>query len=132
MSRVCIVVLLAAGSLLLTPARAGSAPRGPVERGSRVALMPVQDRAGDQRTATDLEQIIRFEISKTAQVLDPAAIRPMLRRLRIRNVDNLAPDRMRAVAAGARSGLARLGHAARLGPTRHPLADGLDAGVPKF
>jgi len=94
-----VAFFMIAGWNLLPPASVAAVTlTPPVEPGSVVVLLPVQNRAGDPKTAADLEQILRFEISRTASVLESSGIRSILRQRRVRNIDSLTPESLAALA----------------------------------
>jgi hypothetical protein len=81
-------LLVAAGALLVAggPARGLSEPR-PV-----ATVLPIQNRAGDQGVGAAVEQALRKELSRHAELVDPGRTRAALRRLRIRDGDAAPPE----------------------------------------
>jgi TolB-like protein len=71
------------------PARAADAD------GPTLALLPVQDRAGDQAAAAVVDATLRRELGQRGRVLSPQPTRDALRRLRIRNGDRAVPRLLR-------------------------------------
>ena len=63
-----------------------------------VALAPVQDRAGDQRAAREVESALRARIAEFARVVDAATARDLLRSRRVRDLDAETPERLRETA----------------------------------
>jgi len=60
---------------------------GDFEARGVVALLPIQDRAGDDRAVAAVEQALLLQLEEGAQVLDRDRTRGVLRRMRLRNVD---------------------------------------------
>jgi TolB-like protein len=55
--------------------------------GGVVVLLPIQDRAGDDRAARAVEQALIRQLEERARVTDRERTRSVLRRMRLRNVD---------------------------------------------
>lgn len=70
---------------------------GPVAAG-RLAVAPVQDRAGDPELAAAVEAEVRGALAAGHELVDPTELRDALRRGRIRSVDHATADDLRAVA----------------------------------
>jgi hypothetical protein len=79
----------------LTLAAALAAPA----RGETVALLPVQDRAGDAAVAREVAATLAEELAARHDVLDAARLRDALRRRRIRSVDDTPPAELMELAA---------------------------------
>ena len=63
--------------------------------GTTIALLSVQDRAANTAVAQALDIALRFELSKSGSLIGPDQTRDTLRRMRIRNGDQTAPERLR-------------------------------------
>lgn len=72
--------------------------------GETVALLPVQDRAGDSGVARAVELVVARELADRHEVLDPEGLRDALRRRRIRSVDDTPPEALRELAAEVGAG----------------------------
>jgi len=79
--------LALAGVVLLAPGGPLAAATDPVS----IALLPVQNRAGDSSAAARLETILRSELELRARLIAGDAVRDALRRLRLRNADRGTP-----------------------------------------
>lgn len=86
---------LLAAALAVATALAGVAP----VRGETLALLPVQDRAGDAAVVRVVAAVLAEELSVRHDVLDPEELRDALRRRRIRSVDDTPPAELRELAA---------------------------------
>lgn len=60
-----------------------------------IALLAVQNAAGDLEAASAIDQTLRFELSRFGSLLGPERTRDALRRLRIRSGDRAAPALLR-------------------------------------
>lgn len=75
------------------PARAAQrVPAAPGEAAELTAVLPLQDRTGDRDAAAAVEVALLAELERRGPVLTPDEIRPVLRRLRLRNADETAPE----------------------------------------
>jgi len=88
-------ILACAGWVLFHAGAQAAAPAGEVRA---VALLPVQDRAGDQRAALAVEHALRRELALSTRVLDAEGTRDALRRLRMRNANDAPPEALQRVA----------------------------------
>lgn len=109
-----------------------------------IAILPVQDRAGDRDVAVAVERTLGTELRDRGELVDPGRARHELRRLRIRNADRVPEDLLRELARrlGAdslvaatvhdadRRGMPRLTVSARAysGATGEPLWAGFESG----
>jgi len=63
----------------------------------RVALLPIQDRAGDTEAAATTLWVLHDVLSQQGDLVDPARIRDTARRLRMRNPETADPEDLRQV-----------------------------------
>jgi hypothetical protein len=75
-----------------------SAQGGAVRTDGVVALMLVQDRAGDPAAVAAVEEKLRWDLGRGAQVVDPVRTRDALRQLRMRDADQASPLLLQRVA----------------------------------
>jgi len=85
--RVAILTLLAAAVCLVAVAQEPAVSTGWV-----IAVLPLQNRAGDGPATFAVEQALGAEFRARADVVDPGRARRALRQLRLRNGDAAAPD----------------------------------------
>lgn len=87
-------------SVILTP---GVRPAGAAPGGDRIALAPVDDRAGDRAASEAVQAAAREELSGAAALVAPEVLRDAQRRDRVRSIDDARPDELRAIgeATGA-------------------------------
>lgn len=96
MTRSRISVLLAV--LTAATALAGLGRAAPA-RAETLALLPVQDRAGDSAVVQAVATVLGEELEGRYEMLDPEEVRDALRRRRIRSLDDTAPAELRELAA---------------------------------
>jgi len=84
---VATLALLAAA---VSPGAAAQEPPAPTER--VIAVLPLQNRAGDGQAAFAVEQALGAEFRARAEVVDPGRARRALRLLRLRNGDAVSAD----------------------------------------
>lgn len=82
---------LALAALLAATPLAGAA------RADRLALLSVDDRAGDEAVAGALEGAVAEGLSARHEILSLETVRDALRRRRIRSVDDASPETLRAL-----------------------------------
>ena len=64
---------------------------------ARVAVLPIQNGAGDQQAAAALEQALGREFRRVADLVDRGRARRVLRRLRIRDGDDAGRDLLQSL-----------------------------------
>lgn len=89
------LALLGAALVLATGAPGLAAAGEP----GRVALLPVQDRAGDSGAVRALEEALERGLAERHELVDRERLRDALRRRRVRSVDDAPPADLRAIAA---------------------------------
>lgn len=88
-----LAILVVSGALLVV----GVPSNGLAASGAKVAVLPIQNGAGDQQAAVALEQALGRELRKSAELVDRGRARRVLRRLRIRDGDDTAPDLLKSL-----------------------------------
>jgi hypothetical protein len=92
--RALLFLAIPAWAVFPTAAAAAADPGdGPV-----VALLPVQDRAGDRPAVVAVDQALREELEGFSRVVDAVGTRDALRRQRMRNGNLAPPEALRRLA----------------------------------
>ena len=94
MRRIPLAALALSAAALVPGSLADDPPPVP----PKVALLIVQDRAGDSRAARAVERQVLRDLAARARVSDPLQVRDLLRRGRIRNGDVAPAEVLRELA----------------------------------
>ncbi len=85
---------MVAALLAVAPSRAAGSP----EPGAVILLLPLQNRAGDRGAGEAVEAALGRRLAELGELIERDRARDALRRRRVRNVEDTAPEALSAVA----------------------------------